>query len=112
MLAALSAARAAPIRMSRILPRRELAPCTINRRLGPVDIVPQEASEKSCSPASFRSAALIGTTAVVLVQSRRDIAVESSKMLAELLLSRIRAARRRLANCFPQIAMAPEGGGC
>lgn len=75
LLASLSAARAPPLRKSRILPRWELAPCTINRRLGPVDIVPQEASEKCCGPESFRTAARYAATAVVLMQSPRNTAV-------------------------------------
>lgn len=76
LLASLSAARAPPLRKSRSLPRWELAPCTINRRLRPVDIVPQEASEKSCGPESFRTAArYYVATAVVLMQSPRNTAV-------------------------------------
>ncbi|KKO96725.1 hypothetical protein THAR02_11172 [Trichoderma harzianum] len=43
--------------------------------LRPVDIVPQEASEKSCGPESFRTAARYAATAVVLMQSPRNTAV-------------------------------------
>lgn len=73
LLKGLSAARAPPLRTSRILPRWDLAPCTINRRLGPIDIVPQEASEKSCGPESFRTAAEYAITAVVLMQNHHEI---------------------------------------